>query len=231
MSSRTASPFGSTIGLKVVMALSGLGLLLFVIAHMLGNLQVFAGPERLNHYAQSLQNLGPILWLMRAGLLALFVLHVASAWRLWRLNRGARPVPYVSVEPQVTSIAARTMIWSGFVVAAFVVYHLLHFTFGATHPLHHEMRRDGLKDVYGMVVLGFREWPVAVSYVVAQAVLCLHLAHGASSAFQTLGVTHPRFLWLRTWFGNAVAVVIFVGNVSIPVACLAGFVTWPAGGR
>lgn len=225
---RKSHPLCSTIGTKVVMAVTGLVLLLFVIGHMLGNLQVYAGPAQLNGYAKKLRDMGPLLWIVRAGLLAAFVLHVVSAFRLDRLNRAARPVPYRTAEPQVTTYAARTMLWSGLVVGAFVVYHLLHFTFGVTNPEHAALRTpEGLHDVYGMVVRGFSLWPVSLAYVAAQALLALHLSHGASSAFQTLGTTHPRLAFLKGGFGPVVAIVIFLGNVSIPLAVLAGIVRLP----
>lgn len=222
----------SSIGSKTVMALTGLGLLGFVLAHMLGNLQIYAGPEKLNGYAKTLQDLGPLLWVMRGGVAALFLVHVLSAFSIVRANRAARPVPYVGREDQVTTYAASTMIYSGLVVLAFVVFHLLHLTLGVTHPDHYASRTaTGGHDVYTMVVLGFRQAPVAIAYVVAQAILCLHLSHGASSAFQTLGVTHPRLAFLKAGFGKAVAAVIFVGNVSIPLSVLAGLVKLPAGAQ
>jgi succinate dehydrogenase / fumarate reductase cytochrome b subunit len=229
---RKTHPLLSTIGTKGVMAATGLALLGFVLVHMLGNLQIYAGPERLNGYAKKLRDLGPLLWVMRGALLAIFLLHVVSAWRLWRMNRSARPVPYRTLEPQVTSYAARTMPWTGLVVAAFVVYHLLHLTFGVTNPEHASLHTaDGLHDVYAMVVRGFSLWPVSLAYVVAQALLALHIAHGASSAFQTLGTTHPRLAFLRSGFGPGVAVLVFLGNVSIPLSVLAGLVRLPAGAQ
>ena len=222
----------SSIGSKTVMALSGLGLLGFVIAHMLGNLQIFAGPEKLNGYAKTLKDLGPLLWVMRGGLAALFGVHVLSALAVVRANRAARPVPYVGRRDQVTTYAAGTMIYSGLIVLAFVAYHLLHFTLGVTHPAHFASQTPtGGHDVYTMVVLGFGQVPVALAYVVAQAILCLHLSHGASSAFQTIGVTHPRLAFLKAGFGKAVAAVIFVGNVSIPLSVLAGLLRLPAGAQ
>ena len=222
----------SSIASKTVMALTGLGLLGFVIVHMLGNLQIFAGPDKLNAYAKTLQDLGPLLWVMRAGVAALFLVHILSAFAIVRANRAARPVAYVGRKDQVTTYAASTMIYSGLIVLAFVVFHLLHLTLGVTHPAHYASRTPtGGHDVYAMVVLGFQQAPVALAYVVAQAVLCLHLSHGASSAFQTLGVTHPRLAFLKAGFGKAVAAVIFVGNVSIPLSVLAGLVKLPAGAQ
>lgn len=207
------------------MAVTGILLLLFVIAHMLGNLQLFAGPDRLNAYAKGLQDLGPLLWAARAGLLAIFVLHVATAVRLTRMNRAARPVPYEVFRPGATSYAARTMVMSGMVVAAFVLYHILHFTLGVVQPGHfRHVDALGRHDVHRMVVEGFRSVPVALSYIVAQVLLGMHVAHGGSSLFQSLGATHPRLLRLRTAFGPGLAGLIVLGNVSIPLACLLGWV-------
>ncbi len=228
----------SSVGAKWLMALTGLGLLGFVIIHILGNLQVFLGREKLNHYAESLQQLGALLWVARIGLLTLFVVHVATAFRLSATNKAARPTPYAAAKPQVTGYAARTMLMSGLIVLAFVVYHLAHLTFGWTNPDHfnlheHMVRTDGAlaslgeyerHDVYGMVVAGFKLPAVAGLYVLAQALLCLHISHGASSALHTLGATHPALLGLKARLGPALAAVIFVGNCSIPVAVLAGWV-------
>lgn len=226
---RPTRPLLSSISTKTVMALTGLGLLGFVIAHMLGNLQVFAGREKLNAYAKTLQDLGPLLWAMRAGLLALFVTHVVCAVKVTAWNRAARPQPYVSAAPQVSSYAGRTMLMSGLIVSAFVVYHLLHLTLGVTNPDHHALvDAQGRPDVYGAVVAGFREWPVTIAYVVAQVLLFFHLSHGASSAFQTLGVTHPRLAFLRHGFGTAVAAVILLGNCAIPLSIATGMI--PCGG-
>lgn len=220
----------ASVGAKAVMAVTGLLLLLFVLAHMLGNLQVFLGPDALNGYAQKLQSLGGLLWVARIGLATILVLHVATAARLTRLNRQARPVGYAALSPQVTSYAARTMVLSGFVILAFVAFHLLHFTLGVTHPEHFgHLDAQGRHDVYRMVVLGFQQAPVALLYVAAQALLALHLSHGASSLFQSLGVTHPALRCVKQRAGPALALLIFVGNVSMPLACLLGWVTLPGG--
>jgi succinate dehydrogenase / fumarate reductase cytochrome b subunit len=236
----------SSIGAKWVMALTGIGLLLFVIAHMLGNLQVFAGRDKLNAYAEGLQKLGPILWAARIGLLAMFVIHVVTALRVASANKAARPVPYATLQPQVTSYAARTMVMSGLIVLAFVLYHLAHFTFGWTNPDHFKMQESVMAvgsvadarlgaqgapfhsyvrhDVYGMVVAGFHVGWITALYVVAQALLCLHISHGASSALHTLGVTHPALKCVKDKLGPALAILIFLGNTSIPVAILLGLV-------
>jgi succinate dehydrogenase / fumarate reductase, cytochrome b subunit len=220
----------STVGAKMVMALTGVGLIGFVVAHMAGNLQVFLGPDALNGYAQGLKDLGALLWVARAGLAALFVAHVVTALRLTLANRAARPVRYLSAEAQVTSYAARTMPMTGLIVLAFVVYHLLHFTLGVTHPDHFALRdAQGRHDVYAMVVLGFREVPVAIAYLVAQALLAMHLTHGASSLFQSLGVTHPALAGVKRMAGPALGLLIFAGNAAIVLGCLLGWVELPAG--
>lgn len=220
---RLRNPLATSIGSKTVMAVTGMMLFGFVLVHMLGNLQIFAGPDKLNAYAKGLADLGPLLWVARAGLLGLFALHLAAAYTIVRANRAARPDAYLSVKPQVTTYAARTMVYSGLLVLAFVVYHLAHFTFGWVAPSHAALLdASGRHDVYSMVVLGFRVPAIAISYVVAQAVLALHLSHGLSSAFQTLGVTHPRLAFLKAGFGRATAVLVFLGNVSMPLAALFG---------
>jgi succinate dehydrogenase / fumarate reductase cytochrome b subunit len=230
--SQPSHPLLSTVGTKSLMAVTGLALVLFVLGHMLGNLQIYLGPDALNAYAHKLQGLGPLLWVVRAGLLSILVVHVACALRVWSLDRAARPVPYKSARPQVTGVCARSMVLTGLVIAAFVVYHLMHFTLGATNPDHFALKTaDGHRDVYAMVVSGFSLWPVSLAYLVAQACLALHLAHGASSAFQSLGVTHPRLAFLKGGFGKAVAALVFLGNASIPLSVLAGIVHLPAGAR
>jgi succinate dehydrogenase / fumarate reductase cytochrome b subunit len=219
--SRFAKALRSTVGAKVVMALTGIALLGFVLAHMAGNLQVFAGREKLNAYAKTLQDLGPLLWVARIGLLAVFVLHVATAFRLNALGRAARPVPYAVVTPNASTYASRTMIWSGVVVLAFVVFHLAHFTFGRVHPeAYGKLDASGRHDVYAMVVLGFRVPWIAVSYVVAQVLLGLHLSHGASSLFQTLGCTSPRLECAKRAAGPVLATLVVLGNCAMPLAIL-----------
>jgi succinate dehydrogenase / fumarate reductase, cytochrome b subunit len=232
----------SSIGAKWVMAASGLGLLLFVIAHMIGNLQIFLGRDKLNHYAETIQAMGVLLWIARFGLLALLVIHVATAFKLTAVNRAARPVAYTTAERRVTSYAARTMLMSGLIVLAFVAYHLAHFTFGWTDPKAFALEETWVRnegpltgaaafgssyerhDVYGMVVAGFQDPLVSILYVIAQALLAMHIWHGASSMLQTFGVTHPAVQVAKGSLGKALATLIFLGNVSIPLAVLFGWV-------
>ena len=215
-----ASPgfFSSSIGKKVVMAASGAVLFGFVIGHMLGNLQVYLGPDALNGYAEKLRHLGPLLWAVRAALLAAVTLHIASAWSLSRTSQAARPVGYRERENRESTYASRTMRWGGVVILLFIVYHLMHFTFGNAHP-------DFIPgDVYHNFVTGFQSVPVSIAYIAAMLALGLHLYHGVWSMMQTLGLSHPRYDRLRHAFATLVALVVVAGNVSFPIAVLTGFI-------
>lgn len=215
---RTAFFYQSVVGKKVVMAVTGCVLSLFVLGHMLGNLQVYQGAEKLNHYAALLQGLGGGLWVVRLVLLACAGLHVLSAYQLWRLKLDARPTPYIKKATVATTYAARTMIWSGPIVLAFIIYHLLHFTTGQAHP---DFRHG---DVYHNVIAGFSSPAASLFYIAANILLAVHLYHGVWSMFQTVGVNHPRYTpWLKR-LSKAYAWVIGIGNVSIPLAVLTGIV-------
>jgi succinate dehydrogenase / fumarate reductase cytochrome b subunit len=211
---------GSSIGRKVVMAATGVVLFGFVIAHLLGNLQVFLGPEALNHYAETLREYPALLWAARVGLLLAVGLHIWAAVSLTRTNRQARPSRYERWEPQASTYASRTMRWSGVLLLLFVVYHLLHFTFGArvVHP------RFVPGDVYHNFVSGFQNPFVSGFYILAMLALGLHLYHGVWSALQTVGLSHPRLDRARYGVAATVAALIVLGNISMPVAVLAGLV-------
>jgi succinate dehydrogenase / fumarate reductase cytochrome b subunit len=216
---RTVGFYEATIGKKVVMAVTGCILFLFVVGHLIGNLQIYLGPERLNNYAETLHSLGSALWVIRLSLLAIVALHIVSALQLWLLNRAARPERYRKQGWVQASYASRTMIWSGPLLAAFVTYHLLHFTTGHAHPsFNYEL------DVYSNVVRGFQQAPVAVSYMIAMVLLGFHLWHGLWSMFQSVGVNHPRYTPLLKRLAMLAAVVIVAGNISIPVSVLTGFI-------
>jgi succinate dehydrogenase / fumarate reductase, cytochrome b subunit len=209
----------TTIGKKAIMAVTGFILFGFVVAHLLGNLQIYASPEQLNHYATSLRTIPALLWGARITLLVAVILHIWSSFELWRLQRAARPVPYVKKANLHSTYASRTMMWSGPIILAFVIFHLLHFTFGFVHP--GGPFEEG--NVYNNVVTGFQFWPVSLFYIIAMVLLCLHLYHGLWSMFQSLGFSQPVYTpWLKL-FAKIVAVLIAAGNISIPVAVLAGF--------
>lgn len=220
---RFATILQSSVGAKAAMAVTGLLLALFVVAHLLGNLLVFAGPEATNAYAQGLKDLGALLWLARIGLLAVFLVHVGSALRLWRLNRAARPQPYAVSESDAVTYAGRSIVLTGALVLAFAAYHLLHFTLFATNPEFAQLRdAQGRHDVYAMVIRGFGNAAVSGVYLASMVLLGLHLSHGVTSLFQSLGLSSPSYdpfiKRLGPWSGGVIA----VGFMSIPLAVLAG---------
>ena len=219
----------SSIGAKFVLAVTGALLFLFVVAHLLGNLQIFGGPEAVNHYAESLRKLGPLLWVARIGLLVLAAVHVSSALRVHQLNEAARPVPYVKLANRQVKPQTRLMFTSGLVLIGYVVFHLAHFTWGMVHPelfALTEKLADGSArhDVYAMLIGSFSEIWLVVVYVAAMAFLALHLAHGLSSIPQTFGWNHGKYAGLVRALGPGIAALIFLGYVSIPAAVLMGIV-------
>jgi succinate dehydrogenase / fumarate reductase cytochrome b subunit len=208
----------SSIGRKVVMAVTGAILFGFVLGHLIGNLQVFLGPEAMNDYAVFLREVlhGWALWAVRVVLLAAAVLHIWAATSLTLESRSARAVGYREQKWRESTYASRTMRWSGVIVLVFVVYHLMHFTFGNAHPSFIE------GDVYHNFIAGFRSVPVSLFYIFAMILLGLHLKHGLWSMFQTLGVSHPRYMrWAHVgaWI---FAALIVLGNILFPLAVLAG---------
>jgi len=218
---KAASFFGSSIGKKVIMAVTGLALFGFVIGHMVGNLQIFLGRESLNDYSVFLHHIlhGAGLWIARAGLLAAVLLHIWSAASLTLMNRAARPTGYRRFKPRESTYASRTMRWSGVFLIAFIVFHILHFTTGTLHPRFVE------GDVYGNVVTGLQVVPVALIYIVAMIALGMHLYHGSWSMLQTLGLNHPRYNHLRFAACTALAAAVVVGNLTFPATILAGLIS------
>ena len=217
--SRSDAFVGSTIGRKVVMAVTGFVLFGFVFVHMLGNLQMFLPDhEAINHYGRFLRELlhGGGIWVARGALLGSVGLHIWAAWSLTRTNWKARPVPYRVVTPDASTYASRTMRWSGPILFLFIVYHLLHFTVGSVHPSFVE------GEVYRNVIAGFSVWPVALAYIAAMTALGLHLRHGAWSMLQTLGASHPRWDRARNTTATVFTVIVVLGFISVPLAVLAG---------
>ena len=216
----------TSVGTKFLMATTGLLLLGFVIAHMLGNLQVYAGPEQLNAYAETMQSLGPILWIMRAGLAVILLVHIRCALKLTRLAREARPVTYAAARPIQSTYQSRTMLMSGLIILAFIVFHLLHFTTGNIHSeLYTEAHAKAQFDLYSMFVRSFQDPATAIAYVIAMLLLGNHLAHGVSSLCQSMGWVRPKYREFIRKLGLAVPGVIVVGNVSMPLACWFGLIT------
>lgn len=213
---RGAGFFGTTAGKKVVMAVTGLILFGFIIGHMAGNLQFFLGPEVLNGYAEGLRKIPVLLWTMRIGLLIAAVLHIASSVSLARSQNAARPVGYVRRQPVGSTYASRTMYWSGPIVLAFLIYHLLHLTFGTVHPAFQHLK------AYENLVAGFSNPIVAIAYIVSVGLLGMHLYHGVWSMFQTLGVAHPRYTPKLKLFAKIMTAIIVIGFIAVPIAILAG---------
>lgn len=209
-----ATFLGSTIGRKVVMAVTGIVLVGFVVAHMAGNLQLYLGAEVLNAYGRSLRELGhgAGLWAARGVLLASVGLHIWAATSLTLESRAARPVGYRRQSWTESTYASRTMRWSGPILLLFIIYHLAHFTLGNAHPQFVE------GDVFGNVIVGFRSGPVVFFYVLAMLCLGLHLYHGVWSMLQTLGLSHPRYNPWRHALSTLVAAVVVGGNLSFPLA-------------
>lgn len=213
----------STIGLKVIMAVSGILLVGFVLGHMAGNLQVFLGREVYNGYAEFMQGLGELLWLARITLLVLLVAHVVSAVKLNQVNRQARPRPYLHLRTQRTSPHAKIMFLSGLVILAFVLYHLAHFTIRSVHTEY--MNPADATDVYTFFVQSFQNPLVTITYVVANLLLASHLSHATSSMFRTLGLSVGEYRPVFEKIGPAIGVLVAVGNLSMPLACLFGILT------
>ena len=211
-------PVLGSIALKAVMALTGLVLYGFVFVHMVGNLQLYQGPEKINAYAAFLKSVPAVLWGFRAVLLGAVALHGVAAFILWRRNRAARPVGYDSQDFQAATITSRTMFWTGPMIGLFVVYHLLHLTVGSVHPSFSHT------DVYSNLVTAFSNPAVSIFYILAMVALGFHLFHGAFSLFQTLGLKTPKYEKPLKVVLMAVSTVIVVVNISFPIAVLAGLV-------
>ena len=217
--------YEAPIGKKVVMALTGVLLFGYVVAHLLGNLQIYsANPEQINLYAAFLHNPANagLLWVARLVLLLAVVMNILASVQLWKLKRDARPQAYVKKDEAAASYASRTMMWSGPIVAAFVIFHVLHLTVGSVVPLR-EIGGDVTRpDVRANVINGFLNPAISGFYILAMILLCMHLYHGLWSMFQSLGFHHPRYT-PRLKKGAAIfAILIAIGNCSIPLAVMAG---------
>ena len=218
--------FGSSLGKKYMMAVTGFVLFGFVLAHMIGNLQIFLGPEAINRYGHLLQTNVELLWPARIFLLAMIGLHIWSAIKLSAENKAARPVAYANWNPTAASYASRTMLMSGLIIFAFIIYHLLHYTAMVQsvnftgQDFHTLTDPEGRHDIYTMMVMGFGKWQVSLFYIIGIALLCLHLSHGLSAMFSSIGWKNKAYSPFLENAARGVSVLIFVGYVSIPVAIL-----------
>jgi succinate dehydrogenase / fumarate reductase cytochrome b subunit len=223
---RALTLWDSTVGKKIMMAVTGVILIGFVIVHMIGNLKVYQGADAFNHYAEGLRTLGEpffgygqLLWILRIILLAAVIIHIVAAVQLVLHSRKARAIGYRKYDgDMVFSYASRTMTWGGLIILGFVIYHLLHLTFGSAHP-------DFVPgDAYHNLVAGFRSWPVSIAYVLAMIPLGFHLYHGFWSMLQTFGATNPTVNRIRRPIAAVLALLVVLGNISFPVAVLTGLV-------
>jgi succinate dehydrogenase / fumarate reductase, cytochrome b subunit len=217
---RAPSFWASTVGKKIVMAVTGVILFAFVIGHLLGNLQVYEGPAKLNAYGAFLHSIGEFLWPVRIILLIAVALHIIATVQLALRKKRARPIGYSRKQAIASSYASRTMYWSGPIVLAFIIFHLLHLTAGYIHPGATYIEGD----VYHNVVAGFQVWWVSVSYIVAIFLLGLHLRHGLWSMFQTVGIHQPQHTARLQKAAMVIAVLIVLGYISIPISVLLGLV-------
>ena len=214
----TLTLYRTTVGKKVVMAASGVVLFGFVIVHMLGNLNIYLGPEAMYAYAKGLREMPyGLLWVARIGLLVAFLAHWATSVQLAMLNKKARTTRYAKQQDLATNYAAKSMYLTGPVMLLYIFYHLAHLTFGVTGP-------EGFDpfNPYNNFVAGFQVWWISGIYIVANVAVCMHLYHGVWSVFQSLGVNHKRFNALRRQAATAIVGVILAGNLSFPIAVLAG---------
>ncbi len=218
------SLYQTAVGKKWVMAITGIGLIGYVVAHMFGNLKLFLGAEGIYHYGEFLRDMGEpifprtvVLWLLRLGLITFFALHIHSAYTLTRMNQASRSTRYQGGRDyQAANFASRTMRWTGIIVGLFVLFHLADLTWGWTSD-------DWVRgDVYNNVVDSFQRWPVALLYIVANIALGIHIFHGAWSMFQSLGINNPAYNRLRQGLAYTLAAVIVIGNLAFPIAVLTG---------
>jgi|GEM_PF-88886 len=218
-------PSQTSIGKKVLMALTGLMLSGFIVGHLLGNLTIFAGRDLINSYAFHLEELKPLVWAARITLLILVIIHILTAICITIKNKKARPVNYAKKENQTTSAGARTMAITGTVILAFIIFHLMHFTWRITHPeISNSIDANGHRDVFKMVVLSFQQPLLAFGYIAALTLLFLHLSHGLWSLFQSLGLLGERTLPIAKKIACAASFVLYLAYVSIPLACFFGLV-------
>jgi succinate dehydrogenase / fumarate reductase cytochrome b subunit len=212
--------WNSTNGKKAVMAVTGVILFGFVIGHLAGNLQIFEGRAKINAYGRFLHSIGELLWPVRILLLVAVALHITATVQLALVKKRARPVDYSRKQAIASSYASRTMYWSGPIVLAFIIFHLMQFTLGYIHP-------EAVfipDDVFHNLVSGFRVWWVSAWYIFSMCLLGLHLRHGLWSMFQSLGLNHPRHTPILKSAALVVALAIVLGYISIPISVLTGVV-------
>lgn len=220
----------SSPGKKILMAVTGLIAFGYVVGHMLGNLQIFLSQNQINAYAAGLHSLGPLLWVIRLFLVGSFGIHIWFGIQLKLENWAARPITYRNESTVQATFASRTMIWTGLILLAFVVYHILHYTARTTNPEFLQLTDAmGRFDVHSMVIMGFSNYLVSAFYLIAVALVSYHLTHGIASMFQSLGLNNPRWQVRLNRIAWVVTIVLFLGYAAVPAAVMLKLLT-PAGG-
>ncbi|MBA4372733.1 MAG: succinate dehydrogenase/fumarate reductase cytochrome b subunit [Thermodesulfovibrio sp.] len=215
----------SSVGRKLVMSVTGLSMIAFVLVHLLGNTTLFYGPDGINAYAEALHRFGALVWAFRLLLLTVLLLHVFYGIQLTLENRAAKPRAYAIKSSRATTLAGRSMVWSGLLIGGFIFFHLLHFTLQLINPELAAGRHFdslGRPDVFMMVVLSFRKMPVSLLYLGALAALGLHLMHSLQGAVQTLGLNNERTLPKVMKAGVLAAILIFLGYAAFPITVFTG---------
>lgn len=214
----------SSIGQKAIVAITGLFMIFFVIVHLLGNLEIYSGPDHINAYSHFLKSIPKYVWAFRIALIVAVILHIAVTIKLTIKNRTLKPQKYAVTSNRKATINSRFMMYSGLTVLVFIIYHLMHYTFGLADPsIAHFVDKEGRHHVYNMMVMGFSHPVVSGFYLLAQVLLAFHLSHGVSSAARTLGYADgPTYEIIRR-LGTAFAVVVGMLYSSIPVAVMLGF--------
>ncbi|PWT94207.1 MAG: succinate dehydrogenase [Acidobacteria bacterium] len=215
--------YRSSVGKKVIMGATGVIGFGYVLGHMIGNLQAFpffGGKEAFNAYAHFLHHSHGLIYVARVILITAVVLHIVAAYQLWRMSAQARPNTYERWDPVASNYASRTMRWTGPLLLLFIIYHLLHLTFGTVHP---NFNREG--DVYSNLVIGFQNPLVSGFYIVAMLALSLHLYHGIWSMFQSLGLNTPKYDPFFHHFAVVFTVLVTIGFISVPVGVLTGIIS------
>lgn len=219
--------FTNPVAKKMLMAVTGIGLVAFLFIHLIGNMSLYAGPGGINVYGQTLHALPPVVWAFRLAMLALFAIHVWLGIKVTLENQAARPTPYARRDYLKVTLASRTMIWTGAVIGLLLVYHILHFTVQMISPAtaaNNLKDALGRPDVYTMVVAGFKNFAVSLIYVIWMGAIALHVSHGVHSSLQTMGLAGEQTLPLWTRLALCVAAFVFIAYTSIPATILAGIV-------
>lgn len=218
--------YSHIVGKKVLMACTGSFLVLFIIVHLLGNSSIYIGPDGINAYTKQLHSTPALVWLFRLVMAALFTLHIIIGIQLYMQNSDSKPIKYSVKKSLKATFSSKNMIWTGMAIAAFLTYHLLHFTFRITGAEPLGIDAVGRPDVYSMVLLGLKDVPSAIVYIFGLTALLLHILHGIQSLFQTTGLSSENMQPCIIKASKTAAFAIFIAYLAIPVVIFAGILTY-----